>query len=213
MSPVFSAFGVAASDVVHTRMVTRHLCAPINVQALYGEIQSIEATLRRTMQEEGFETDTIAFRRTLYMRYTRQVNEVGVQIPSGPLQSSDRAKIETAFNAKYEEMYGTGAGHAEAGIEIISIAIDAIGATVKPTLRKVEKIGRDSKVAKKGERRAWFTGAKAGFQGALIYDYTKLVAGNVVDGPAIIETPFTTVVVPPDHKAEVDEYLNIVLRR
>ena len=213
MSPVFSAFGVAASDVVHTRMVTRHLSAPIDVEALYGQIQSIEATLRRTMQEEGFSTDAIAFRRTLYMRYTRQVNEVGVQIPSGPLQSSDRAKIEAAFNAKYEEMYGTGAGHAEAGIEIISIAIDAIGATVKPRLRKVEKAGTDSKVAKKGERRVWFTGAEAGFLSALIYDYTKLDAGNVVNGPAIIETPFTTVVVPPAHKAEVDEYLNIVLRR
>jgi N-methylhydantoinase A len=213
MSPVFSAFGVAASDVVHTRMITRHFSAPINVQALYGEIQSIEATLRRTMLEEGFSTDAIAFRRTLYMRYTRQVNEVGVQISSGPLQSSDRTKIEAAFNAKYEEMYGTGAGHAEAGVEIISIAIDAIGATVKPKLRRVEKVGTDSKPAKKGERRAWFTGAEAGFRSALIYDYTKLDAGNVVDGPAIIETPFTTVVVPPHHKAEVDEYLNLVLHR
>jgi N-methylhydantoinase A len=194
-------------------MVTRHFSAPIDVQALYGEIQSIEATLRPTMQEEGFSTDAIAFRRTLYMRYTRQVNEVGVQISSEPLQSSDRAKIEAAFNAKYEEMYGTGAGHAEAGIEIISIAIDAIGATVKPKLRKVEKVCADSKVAKKGERRAWFTGAEGGFWSALIYDDTKLDAGNLVDGPAIIETPFTTVVVPPGHKAEVDEYLNLVLQR
>lgn len=213
MSPVFSAFGVAASDVVHTRMVTRHLSAPINVQALYGEIQSIEATLGRTMQAEGFPTDAIAFRRTLYMRYARQVNEVGVPIPSGRLQESDRAKIEAAFNARYEEMYGTGAGHAEAGIEIISIAVDAIGATVKPKLRKVDRVGRDSKVAKKGERQAWFTGAEAGFRNAFIYDYTKLDAGNVVDGPAIIETPFTTVVVPPAYNAEVDEYLNMVLRR
>jgi N-methylhydantoinase A len=194
-------------------MVTRHFSAPIDVQALYGEIQSIEATLRRTMQEEGFSTGAITFRRTLYMRYTRQVNEVAVQIPSGLLQPSDRAKIEAAFNAKYEEMYGTGAGHAEAGIEVISIAIDAIGATVKPNLRKVEKVGADSKLAKKGERQAWFTGAQAGFRTALIYDYGKLDAGNVVDGPAIIETPFTTVVVPPAHKAEVDEYLNLVLYR
>ncbi len=213
MSPVFSAFGVAASDVVHTRMVTRHLSAPINVEALYAEIQSIEATLHQIMRGEGFTTGEIAFRRTLYMRYTRQVNEVGVQISSGPLQAPDREKIEIAFNAKYEEMYGTGAGHAEAGIEIISIAIDAVGATVKPKLRKVDMVGTDSLPARKGVRRAWFTGADAGFRDASVYDYTNLRAGNIVDGPAIIETPFTTVVVPASHKAEVDAYLNIVLRR
>ncbi len=213
MSPVFSAFGVAASDVVHTRMITRHLSAPINVEALYAEIQSIEATLHQIMRGEGFTTGEIAFRRTLYMRYTRQVNEVGVQISSGPLQAPDREKIEIAFNAKYEEMYGTGAGHAEAGIEIISIAIDAVGATVKPKLRKVDMVGTDSLPARKGVRRAWFTGADAGFRDASVYDYTNLRAGNIVDGPAIIETPFTTVVVPASHKAEVDAYLNIVLRR
>jgi N-methylhydantoinase A len=213
MSPVFSAFGVAASDVVHTRMVTRHLSTPINVEALHAELQSIEATLQRIMLEEGFATEDIAFRRTLYMRYTRQVNEVGVQIPTGPLQASDRARIETAFNAKYEEMYGGGAGHAEAGIEIISIAVDAIGATVKPKLRKVDIVGPDSSAARKGQRRAWFTGAEFGFRDTAIYDYTKLQAGNVVEGPAIIETPFTTVVVPPSHRAEVDAYLNVVLHR
>jgi N-methylhydantoinase A/oxoprolinase/acetone carboxylase beta subunit len=110
-------------------------------------------------------------------------------------------------------MYGSGAGHSEAGIEIISIAIDAIGATVKPKLRRLEIVGRDSGPARKGYRRAYFTGAEAGYREAAIYDYTRLQAGNIVAGPAIIETPFTTVVVPLAHEADVDEYLNIVLRR
>ena len=72
---------------------------------------------------------------------------------------------------------------------------------------------RDSQPARKGQRRAYFTGAEPGYREAAIYDYTKLQAGNIVTGPAIIETPFTTVVVPMAHQAEVDEYLNIVLHR
>jgi N-methylhydantoinase A len=213
MSAVFSAFGVAASDVVHTKMITRQLRAPIDVDALYAEIQSIEAGLGQTMQIEGFSVDQITYRRMLHMRYARQVNEVGVQISSGPLKTGDRPQIEAAFNTKYEEMYGSGAGHAEAGIEIIAIAVDAIGATVKPKLRKFDMVGRDSQPARKGHRRAYFTGAEPGYCEAAIYDYTKLQAANIVNGPAIIETPFTTVVVPSAHLAEVDEYLNIVLRR
>lgn len=213
MSPVFSAFGVAASDVVHTRMITRHLSAPINVEALYAEIQTIESSLSKTMRGEGFAAEQVAFRRTLYMRYTRQVNEVAVQIPAEPLQTSDRGTIEAAFNRRYEEMYGSGAGHAEAGIEVISIAVDAIGATVKPKLRRSDRSGTDSTQARKGQRRAWFTGPDAGYRDTAIYDYTKLAAGNLIVGPAIIETPFTTVVVPVTHGAEVDDYLNIVLHR
>jgi N-methylhydantoinase A len=213
MSPMFSAFGVATADVVHTKMVTRHIRAPIDVDALYTEIKAIEASLGDAMKLEGFASDRVSFRRTLHMRYARQVNEVEVQIQSGALTPADRPAIEAAFNARYEDMYGSGAGHAEAGIEIIAIAVDAIGATVKPKLRKFEPPGSDSKAAHKGSRRAWFTGPNPGYQDAAIYDYTKLAAGNLVSGPAIIETPFTTVVVPAGTKAEVDEYLNIVLQR
>lgn len=213
MSPVFSAFGVAASDVVHTTVLTRHFLAPIDMPALYQEIEDIEAGLSRVMKDEGFAREQVTFKRSLYMRYTRQVNEVGVSIPSGPLGDKDRTIIENLFNQKYEDMYGSGAGHPEAGIEVISIAVDAVGTTVKPRLRKLAKVGADSLAAKKGTRRAWFTGKSAGYKDASVYDYTKLQAGNVVKGPAIIETPFTTIVVPETHRAEVDEYLNVVLRR
>ena len=71
----------------------------------------------------------------------------------------------------------------------------------------------DGSPARKGTRRAWFTGRNPGWRDAIIYDYTKLQAGNELRGPAIIETPFTTVVVPENHEAYLDEYLNIVLRR
>ena len=213
ISPVFSAFGVAASDVVHTKMVTRHLLAPINMDALNEEIQNIEVALGEVMHREGFPIEDVSFRRTLYMRYTRQVNEVAVQIPDGRFEKGDRPRIEAAFNAKYEEMYGAGAGHAEAGVEAISIAVDAIGATVKPMLRTHPVVGPDAGRARKGTRRAYFNDRSAGYRDAAVYDYPRLQAGNVVHGPAIIETPFTTVVVPENQRAEVDQYLNIVLCR
>jgi N-methylhydantoinase A len=44
-----------------------------------------------------------------------------------------------------------------------------------------------------------------------IYDGTLLRAGNRVDGPAIIEQPGTTIVVPPRAEAVVDAYGNNVI--
>ena len=36
----------------------------------------------------------------------------------------------------------------------------------------------------------------------------KMRAGNLVKGPALIETPDTTVVVPPNYQLEVDAFGN-----
>jgi N-methylhydantoinase A len=44
-----------------------------------------------------------------------------------------------------------------------------------------------------------------------IYGGTKLETGNLVSGPAIIEEPTTTIVVPPKCKVEVDTYANYIM--
>jgi N-methylhydantoinase A len=44
-----------------------------------------------------------------------------------------------------------------------------------------------------------------------VYDYGRLSVGAAVKGPAIIELPFTTTLVPPDHKVAVDSYMNLVM--
>jgi len=42
-----------------------------------------------------------------------------------------------------------------------------------------------------------------------IYDYGRLGPGSEISGPAIIETPVTTIVVNPNDNARVDEYCNV----
>ena len=42
-----------------------------------------------------------------------------------------------------------------------------------------------------------------------VYDFKKLRPGTEFRGPAIIETPVTTVVVNPNDRAAMDQYRNI----
>ena len=44
-----------------------------------------------------------------------------------------------------------------------------------------------------------------------IYEGMKLETGNLINGPAIIEEPTTTVVIPPECRVEVDAYSNYVM--
>jgi len=46
-----------------------------------------------------------------------------------------------------------------------------------------------------------------------VYDGEKMLAGNVISGPAIIEETTTTVVVPDAYVCSVDKYKNYVLTR
>jgi N-methylhydantoinase A len=66
------------------------------------------------------------------------------------------------------------------------------------------------RIARKGEREAYFEGA---FQTVGVYDGLKLVNGNVVPGPAIIEQPTTTIVLPPGFTARCDEHDNYRVER
>ena len=60
---------------------------------------------------------------------------------------------------------------------------------------------RAGTAAPAGERRAWFGGAE---QSCPVYDAALLPADAVVDGPAFVEVPTTTLVVYPGQRAAMD---------
>jgi acetone carboxylase, beta subunit len=54
----------------------------------------------------------------------------------------------------------------------------------------------------KGQRAGHWRGTDIIFD---IYEMDELRAGNVVNGPAVIEHPATTLLIPPTHHVEFDE--------
>jgi N-methylhydantoinase A len=67
--------------------------------------------------------------------------------------------------------------------------------------------GGDASRALRGHRRVDFAGR--GVHESPVYLREKLPADARLPGPAIIEEPATTIVVPPGDAARVDEYGNI----
>jgi N-methylhydantoinase A len=113
------------------------------------------------------------------------------------------------FERHYEEVYGAGSGYSIAGMEAISFRVDGIGKTPKPSLKSYEEKGTDPSPAAKGTRKVCFASGDVHFIETKLYDYAKLEAGNRVNGPAIIEAPDTTIVIPPGCTSRVDIYRNV----
>ena len=210
-SPVFSAFGAAAADVIRTRVLSCQYVLPADPATINRRLDTVEEELSAAMTSESFKPNQVEFRRFYTMRYRRQ--SAGVELPASWQRFNPKrmAEIQTAFEKKYVELYGAGAGYTKAGIEISEIRVDAVGKVAKPRLSAKRKTGGNSRAALKGKRRVFFARPQRKFIDTPVYDYERLGVGAAVKGPAIIELPFTTTLVPPDHKVTVDPFMNLVM--
>ncbi|HWO43640.1 MAG TPA: hydantoinase/oxoprolinase family protein [Candidatus Eisenbacteria bacterium] len=209
-SPVFSAFGAAAADVIRTRVVSCQYILPADPALVNDRLDSIEKQMKTEMTGEGFPQNRIEFRRFFTMRYRRQTAGVEMPLAWERFNTKRLADIQSEFEIKYEELYGAGAGYTKAGIEISEIRVDAVGKVARPRLRPRRRSGRDTRRARKGRRQVFFT--KTGkLIDTPVYDYHGLPVGAAVKGPAVVELPFTTALVPPEYQVTVDPYMNLVM--
>lgn len=206
-SPVFSAFGIAMADLLHTRLATRYLPLPVDPALLNGALDEMEELLAGFLREDGLEVEP-QFRRYLTMRFRRQTQGEEVALPWNRFDAARVAELERLFVARYEELYGGGVAYGEAGIDIAGIRVDAVGKVERPVLAAHEPLGEDATLARKGSRRAYFGGD---WIEAEVYDQGRLTTGMQLDGPAIVESPFTTVVLPPGSHAEVDAFDSLAI--
>jgi N-methylhydantoinase A len=211
-SPVFSAFGVAAADVIRTRVMSCQYILPADPAVLNQRLDAIESEMKAAMTGEGFKPNQVEFRRFFTMRYRRQTAGVEMPVSWDRFNVKRVAEIHNGFEKKYEELYGTGAGYTKAGIEISEIRVDAVGKVAKPALSPNRKRKSDIKAGRKGKREIFFTRPKRTFIDTPVYDYAGLGVDAVVKGPAVIELPFTTTLVPPEHKVTVDPFMNLVMQ-
>ena len=210
-SPVFSAFGAAAADVIRTRVMSCQYVMPANSTTINQRLDGIEKEMAAAMAGEGFKPNQVEFRRYFTMRYRRQSAGVEMPVSFDRFNGKRVSEIQSAFEKKYEELYGVGAGYAKAGIEISEIRVDAVGKVAKPKLSAGRKSGGNARAALKGKRQVFFTRPLRKSIETAVYDYAKLVVGAAVRGPAIIELPFTTTLIPPEHKVTLDPFKNLVM--
>jgi N-methylhydantoinase A len=144
------------------------------------------------------------------MRYRQQVHELNVPFPPGiaELTEQELETIYQRFDELYELTYGPEAGYREAGKEIMAFRVVGVGELNKPRLRKYPMQKNQAEAALKTERKVYFEEARD-FIPTQIFDYGRLAPGSEIAGPAIIETPITTIVINPNDRAIVDEYLNV----
>ncbi len=212
LATAHSALGIAISDYKQAFAVTDIMMIPADPDQINAHFSELEAKARKTLKSWGVREDDILLVRSVDMQYGKQVHDVNVPVPGGLLNSTRINQLGDAFEKKYELMFGQDTGFREAGIEFVNFRVDAIGKIPKPELIKYGHSTKESGPALKGKRSVFFRRAND-FLETLIFDGDKLLTGNMISGPSIVEYSGTTVTIPPDFQLEVDSYRNLVMTR
>lgn len=208
---VHGAFGLVSADVVYSDVATRNLpstAAPDQVNEIFATVAN-RVTERLTLA--GFRREDILIQRSINMRYRRQIHVINTPVDGEEiLTEPEMERICGRFEALYAERYGKDAGYRAAGMEMVSFLVRGIALLRKPELRSQQLGPSDPDGAYIETRRAYFSGLGQ-MCDARCYDFERLFPGNIVNGPAIVWTPITTVVVQPGQQARCDGYRNLVI--
>jgi N-methylhydantoinase A len=210
---VHGATGLISSDVIYEYGKSDHLLVPADLDRVNANFATLIAKALADLRGAGFTDRDIHIVRSLDMRYRYQVHEIGVPFPPGiaEIKQNDIEELYGRFDELYETAYGKGSGYREAGKEILIFRVSALGLLKKPKIKSAPTSeNADPESALKGKRDVYFEEQRA-FVPTRIYDFGRLVPGTILSGPAIVETPVTTIVVNPNDRAMLDEFHNVRL--
>jgi N-methylhydantoinase A len=201
------AFGAASADILHVYEQVDIQASPFDGARLNRALETLENKANAQMERDGIAAARRRFRFSLDMRHRGQINEVEVPLPEKRIKGAFEAALRRRFAARYEQLYGRGSSYGEARAEIVTLRLRASAATPRPRLAKTAKRARLAPSASAGRRSIYWADLKRAVA-TPIYDGARLVPGNRLVGPAVVETTDTTVVVHPKRTLAVDAFGN-----
>jgi len=207
---VFSAWGLVSSDIVLTAELSDPANFPVAPERLNANFEKLEAELTRQLARQKLNFASVAWEREAELRYTMQMAEVTTPVPNGTLDEAHIQSVGNRFEQLYERIYGKGAGFSDAGLQLITCRVRAVGMLpIRAELAAHPQAGTEPIPS---SIRKVFLDTRKGWQDTRIYDYRSLGAKAQLAGPAVVETPTTTVALPEGFRAVVDAWGNLVIR-
>ncbi len=207
---VHGATGLISSDVVYEYGKSDHVVLPVAPARVNDNFAGLLERALSDLRAAGFAESDVQVMRSVDMRYRYQVHELNVPFPagSGAITERDMEELSMRFDDLYERAFGQGSGYREAGKEILTFRLTATGLLKKPDIKAELARSADGAQAIKGKRDVYFEEERK-FIATPVYDFVTMHPGMAFAGPAIVETPVTTMVVNPNDRAAMDEYRNI----
>lgn len=205
VASAFSAFGLASSDIVLIREHSDPMTAPFDPVRVAENFARLEREVMDAMQRQGMEIGRIELHREIDIRYGLQLEEVTTPLADGDITNQSLEQCVADFEERYAQLFGEGSGFAGAGIHAITFRIRGRGMLeANPSFPLLDKARSPDPSAALLETRKVCLDWKTGYVDTPIYDFHELRAGHLITGPAVIQVPTTSVVVPAGMSGVID---------
>lgn len=205
VSPVSPGVLCALGDAT-TRMRTetarsysKRISAATEAEVL-SFFNEMDAQIRATLKADGVADAEIETSFEIDIRYHGQAFEVPMVVTLDMLNAGGLARLATAFDEEHRRLFTF---NMDAEHEFVNLRAVAVGKVQEIPTLEIEKGDGDPSRAKIRDHEVW---ADGGMKPAVIYDRSKLRAGDRIPGPAIITEMDSTTLVLPDCEAVVDVY-------
>ena len=186
LSAVLSAWGMLACDLRY-ELARTHIgdTSRLDADALRQAFREMEAEGRKRLAAAKF-GGPMRVHRSADMRYGEQIFEVGVSLDAVDIDASDLvARMAEAFHARHEELYTYALRDQEA--VLVNARVAVVGEL--PALPKEPDLPARPPSNPRGVRRIHL----GGWQEVPVFDLDALAAGQVIVGPAVVESSTTTI--------------------
>lgn len=200
----FSALGMLMADVQHdfarTSVQLLDSLDPASAEQVFSDM---EAEAVRRLEAEGFGPEARVFHRALDVRYQGQEHSVAVGY------RGDHADPREAIRADFDELHERQYGHVmDDPVEVTTLRLTAVGVVDKPELPRIAQ--RPAGETFERRTRVVTLPDDTAAEYALV-EREALLAGDALEGPAVVTEHTATTVLHEGDRLEVGPYGELVI--
>lgn len=207
---VNSAVGLTYTDIRYDYMKT--FVKKLNKDNLRKLIESFHKLenyyISKTTFMENLLNEEIKIVKTIDLRYEGQTHELNINFNSHLKKKELINNIKVEFHKKHLKEFGHAKGIGYP-VEIVNLRVALIKKIQKPVWQKINKKVKEIKEI--GVRKIYIKN-RDDFVDCPIFSRSDLMAGHVIDGPAIIEQYDSTTVILRNQICNVDDYGNLIIK-
>lgn len=168
-------------------------------------LEEMSAETRGELEAEGIAPADISTSFELDVRYEGQAFEVPLSIDPETLRRDGLSAVKARFDEEHERLFTFNMNSPH---ELVNLRTVAVGPALDLGRFNLPEGDGDPSAAKMRDHELWADGE---MRPAIIYDRSKLRAGDIIPGPAIIVEMDSTILIEADCTGTVDSVGNIFI--
>ena len=205
---ILCAMGLLATDLKYDFAVTRlQRGGRYDLEAIETTLRELEQQAHARLERDGVPQDRRQVIRAADLRYAHQGVEISVPIGEGRMTQAVADDLVNRFHEQHQQLYTF--ADRKAPVELVNLRVYANGLMDHVTLPEIKRAQAGEKPVPAGTRPAAPEGSVVAE--VPVYRREHLLAGHVVEGPAIVDQLDCTTVVLAGQIATVDRFANLVI--